>query len=298
MLRPLGIFAIAAVLVAAPDGRAVNGVAKTSCVVHVLSVDQRHRGARAVIAYEKLRSREYARDLMGFRPGPVLGDPSRAELRKIRASKRFRHTFRLNPSTLLIRRLLRADGERGVEQDGGGTGVPLAAEEVRDLAFRSRVEHDATRLARFQRLCLGRSSAGVYLFDRRRGVRVAALFTRDTSAHRRQAVRRLRFGSLLAVRRVRYTLRHLEAVQERVANDERALRARNVKLGATDVDIVHNRVEVEVVCGCRDARRILRRKYGDAALVRCTDAASRATRSTSSRDLARLKHLAGFEDRI
>jgi hypothetical protein len=203
---------------------------------------------------------------MGFRPGPPLGRASSAERRKIRASRRFRRLFRLNPSTLLIRRLLRTHG-RGVERDGGGTGVPLTRQEVRDLNFRSRVEEAASDLDRFQRRCVSSSAAGLYLFDRRDGVHVAVVFTRDLGARRRQVLRRLRFGPLLVVRRARYTLEHLESVQDEIDDDVEGLRARGITIGATDLDVVHNRVEVEVRRGARRARRIMGDRYGRAVVV-------------------------------
>jgi hypothetical protein len=197
---------------------------------------------------------------MGYRRGPELAPPSPRERRKIRRSLEFRHTFRLNPSVLLIRRLLRAHGH-GVDPAGGGTGVPLAALELRDLKFRSRVERASVRLTRFQRLCAGRTSAGLYLFDRRVGAYVAARFTSNLRARRRQMLRRFEFGPVLRVLPARFSLRDLTSVQRRIEDDEAFLATRGIEVGATDIDVARNRVGIELKRGGASGRRLMLRRY-------------------------------------
>jgi hypothetical protein len=197
---------------------------------------------------------------MGYRRGPALGPPSVPERHKIRRSLEFRHLFRLNPSVLLIRRLLRAHGH-GIDPAGGGTGVPLAALELRDLAFRSRVEGAIFRLTRFQRLCAGRTSAGLYLFDRREGVSVATRFTGHLGARRRQMLRRFEFGPVLRVLPARFSLRDLTSVQRRIEDDEAFLAAHGIEVGATDIDVARNRVGVELRRGGTRGRRLMLRRY-------------------------------------
>jgi hypothetical protein len=203
---------------------------------------------------------------MGFRSGPPLGRPSSTERRHIEASRTFRHTFRLNPSTLLIRRLLRAHG-RGVDPEGGGTGVPLTGLELRDLDFRGRVEQATVRLDRFQRYCAARSSAGLYLFDRRSGVFVAVRFTTGLRRYRGEMLRRFPYSSLLCVRAARFTLKRLMTVQERIATDDALLRGRGIEIGATDIDVVRNRVGVEVRRAPPGTDRYLSHRYGGTVRV-------------------------------
>jgi hypothetical protein len=172
----------------------------------------------------------------------------------------------LNPSTLLIRRLLRAHG-RGVDPEGGGTGVPLAAPEVRDLEFRRRVEDAVVRLVRYQQRCATRSSAGLYLFDRRSGVFVGVRFTIGVRHHRLQMLRRFPYGALLRVRSARFTLKQLSAVQRRIEEDDAFLRSRGIEVGATDLDIVRNQVAVELRRAPSGAGRYLSHRYGGTVRV-------------------------------
>jgi hypothetical protein len=236
------------------------------CVVRKLAPEVRRAGERSVVTYHRLRRREYESDLMGFRPGPRLGSPSRTERRHIRASLTFRHTFKLNPSRLLIRRLLRAHG-RGVDPEGGGTGVPLAAPELRDLAFRSRVEAATVRLSRYGRRCAEGSFAGLYLVDRRSGVLAVTRFTTHLRRHRLEVRRRFRYGALLRVRAARFTMSRLLAVQRRIEDDDAYLRSRGIEVGATDVDVVRNRVEIELRRAPSGAGRYLSHRYRGAVRV-------------------------------
>jgi hypothetical protein len=247
------------------DAVSMTSAAKT-CRVASLSPPTRLEGKHAVARYRRLRRREHRADLMGFRRGPRLGPPSRAELRHIRASLRFRHEFRLNGSRLLIRRLLRTQ-RNDIDPDGGGTGVPLTAIEVRDLAFRDRVERASGRLARFQSRCVPEAAAGIYLFDRRAGVYVRARFTTRLQRHRRALLRRFPYGPLLKIAGAAFTTVQLQETQDRISRDFDLLRSKHITIVQTDVDPVHDRVTIELKHPRPRAARYLRHRYGRAVRV-------------------------------
>src|SRR4051812_48085256 len=83
--------------------------APAGCSVGPLSGTVLKNGAASVRAFRRIQARERGPGLMGFRRGPRLGRPSKAERIRIEEALQIRRDFGLNPSTLLIRRLARDD---------------------------------------------------------------------------------------------------------------------------------------------------------------------------------------------
>jgi hypothetical protein len=93
------------------------GSAKSACTVAPLSQTVLRHGVASVRHFRELLARERGADLMGFRRGPRLKPPSAHERSQIEDARSLRRQFGLNPSTLLIRRLIRNHSRRSQVDD-------------------------------------------------------------------------------------------------------------------------------------------------------------------------------------
>ena len=140
-------------------------------------------------------------------------------------------------------------------------GVPAA------VRFISAVEAATVRLSRYGRRCAEGSFAGLYLVDRRSGVLAVTRFTTHLRRHRLELRRRFRYGALLRVRAASFTMSRLLAVQRRIEDDDAYLRSRGIEVGATDVDVVRNRVDIELRRAPSGTGRYLSHRYRGAVRV-------------------------------
>jgi hypothetical protein len=74
-------------------------------------------------------------------------------------------------------------------------------------------------------------------------------------------LRRFEFGPLLRVLPARFSFRDLTSVQRRIEDDEAFLAEQGIEVGATDIDVVHNRVGVELRRGGSRGRRFMLGRY-------------------------------------
>jgi hypothetical protein len=238
--------------------------AAAPCPVEPLPEEVLRSGDDAVERYRELRRLQFTPDLMGYRDGPALGPPSRRERRAIRHALRFRRSFGLNTSRLLIRRLLR-DRSPAVQRWAGELGTPLAAPERSDFRFRTRVESGTRAVDRYVDLCAGRVSGGIHIDQRHpRGIHVVVSVVAGRARHLKALSSRYRFRALLRVRLVRFTERHLQALMDRLNGDVDEFERLGVDVDSFGLSITHNRVFMEVEGLTRRERRLLRRRYGPA----------------------------------
>jgi hypothetical protein len=90
-------------------------------------------------------------------------------------------------------------------------------------------------------------------------------FTRDVDLHREALLRLYPHPDIVRVHHARYSLAELEAIGDRVEEDEEALAAAGVNWMGIGIDEVANRVTVEVVApDAQTARSVLNDRYGPA----------------------------------
>ena len=102
-------------------------------------------------AFRRLEALEAAPDLMGFRRGPKLAPPTRRERHKIRLKRSERRFFGLNPSALLVRRLMRDHSRRSVISQL--VGIRVTRLEERELNFQDRIEDALREVDRYTSRC-------------------------------------------------------------------------------------------------------------------------------------------------
>ncbi|MEA2397699.1 MAG: hypothetical protein QOK25_1255 [Thermoleophilaceae bacterium] len=257
-----GIVLALVVGAAAVDGWSKVHTGHARCVVPRLSAAVRHGGDLAVARYHRQRRREFAHDLMGYRDGPPLRPPSHGERKRIRDIRSTREQFGLNASTLLIRRLMRDRAHR--DRGFGLLGIALTPLEIQTVRFEDRVQDSIAPLDAYAAHCAADEFGGAYFFNRRAGGYVGAIFTAHLGHHVKALRARLRYGALLRVRRGRYTLRQLNAVQRRVNRDwdSGELARQGLDVQSTGRDDQANRVEVGLSNPSPHAAQVLLQRYG------------------------------------
>jgi hypothetical protein len=239
-----------------------------ACPVEPLPTGTLAAGDAEVESYREDRRVQFGPDLMGYRDGPALGRPSARERRTIRSALRFRRTFGLNDSRLLIRRLLR-DRSPAVRRTAAEYGTPLAPLEQRELEFRIEVQNSTRPVHRYVARCARAVSGGIHLDQRDPlGIRVVVSVVAGRARHLEALSERYRLRSLLRVRRVRFTERRLRVVQDRLGDDFDELQALGVDMRSTTLSIARNRVIATVVDASPSDRRLLRRRYGPPLRIR------------------------------
>ena len=254
VLAPL-IAKVAATVVAATAAAPGAPVqAGAHCSVAPLSKSELRDGDAASRRFRALQTRERAPDLMGFRYGPRLPPPSPRERRRVRELSHERRFFGLNPSHLLVRRLMRDHSPRS--RTSLLVGIQVTRIEERDLLFRTRIEDALGKVDRYGKRCAPDTWADVYLdytpWPAR--YRVVALFNGPLAAHRRALARRYRFRGLMDFRSVRYSLRELFAVQRDIDRDWDGWKARGFEINNTGIDPERNVVVVGMEHPTRAAR--------------------------------------------
>ena len=246
-------------------GSAAPAQDATHCSVAPLSKAELREGDAASRRFRALQTRERAPDLMGFRSGPRLPEPSARERRRIREWSGERRFFGLNPSHLLVRRLMRDHSSRS--RTSFVIGIKVTRIEERDLLFRTRIDDALGRVDAYGKRCARDTWADVYLDHGRwpARYRVVALFKGPLAAQRRALTRRYRFRQLMDLRRVRYSLRELLAVQRDIDWDE--WKARGFEINNTGIDSERNAVVVGMEHPSKAAREAFRERYGRAVIV-------------------------------
>lgn len=239
----------------------------TKCSVKPLPRAELREGEAATRRFRSLQTRERAPDLMGFRYGPRLPPPSPRERRLIREWSQERRFFGLNPSHLLVRRLMRDHSPRS--RTSFVLDLKVTRIEERDLRFRTRIEDALGKVDRYGRRCAADTWADVYLDYRPwpARYRVVALFKGPLAAHRRALARRYRFHQLMHLRSVRYSLRELFAVQRDIDRDWDEWKARGFEINNTGIDPERNVVVVGMEHPTKAARAAFRERYGRAVVV-------------------------------
>jgi hypothetical protein len=239
------------------------GTASASCPVPRLTDSQRHAANVRVQRQFHRRKRERAHDLMGYRDGPRLGPPSRSELRRISYARENRLFFGgLNPNRLLVRRLLRDHSGR-VVRGWDGLEFPMTRIEQRDMAFQERVISSQGTVERFGKRCARRTYAGEFPTVRwPAGIRIHVLFTGHLRRNARRLAARYPYERLVIVRRARFTLVQLNAVDRRIERDHEELERAGVDISIWGVDEEHNQVLLGVESITRAGRAEVRRRYG------------------------------------
>ena len=260
--------AVALVIVfgAVPVTASAGRWASASCTVPTLSSPARAAGDRAARGYIAERGREFAHDLMGYRRGPKLPRPTRKERRRIAEERSARLEFALNPSRLLIRRLLR-DHSKAVRNSYDLIGIALTPLEVRTVNFELRFQ-DATGLVdAYAARCARRDDGGAYFsYHPVRAQLFVVNVTRHVDRYLDAYQERFRYRLLLRVRRVRFNLRTLNHVEDRVDADLASgwFDRHKLNLVLFGIDEERNAVVIGLHSPSRRAARILRRRYGAA----------------------------------
>lgn len=228
---------------------------------------ERHAAHTELRRELRRRRRERATDLMGYRAGPALGRPSRRERRRIESVRHDRLFFAgLNPSRLLIRRLLR---DRHVLRHTEPGFPPMTPIERRDFDFQQTRELSAQgRIWRYGRRCAPGRYGGEYPTVRwPEGIRIHVRFTANRAVEAAHLRARYPYAPLLVFERARFTLRELNAVERRIERDSDALVRQGFRISLLAVDERHNAVEVGIDRPTAAQRAELRRRYGPSVRV-------------------------------
>jgi hypothetical protein len=170
---------------------------------------------------------------------------------------------------LLLRRLFRERVRKVVHYIDGTPFTPI---EWRDFRFQQRrVIPSQGKVERYGKRCAPGAYAGEYPTMRwPEGIRIHVRFTRELAANARRLRARHRYAPLLRFHPARFTLRELNAVSNRIAEDSDQLAADGIEMSTVSVGERRNRVLVGTCHGDRTAQeRELRRRYGPT--VRVTD---------------------------
>lgn len=242
------------------------GAAATPCPVKPLPQPVLQRSALEVERFEWLQEQERAPGLMGFRAGPRLEPPTRNERHLIAAARSERRQLGLNPSRLLVRRLMRDHSARSRRFQG----TKVTTIEARDLRFRERVEDTTPEIGRYGDRCARDTYAGLY-FDPDRPwparYRIVLRFTGPLGPHRRALRTRARYHHLLPVRGARHSLRELQALEERVVADLEDWKRQGYRLNSVVLDARRNAVVVGIENPSRQARDAFRERYGSGVVL-------------------------------
>ena len=198
--------------------------------------------------------------LLGLTPapahaqGPVCVPPPAPDPLQQAIAARREYGFNTDPA--YVRTLKRT-------YDSLDTGpLPVSAAEARYLRARERLSPLGAAERRYVR-SLGDDYAGYRLTDAwPHPAYLLVHFTRDPHGHLAGLKRVARFPQALRADRVRYTLRTLGRLQDRVSDDDRALQRAGFQLETVSVDEDTNRVEVELVTARDDAAAYFRKRYG------------------------------------
>jgi DNA-binding transcriptional ArsR family regulator len=246
-----------------------SAAAMAHCRVPKLSEAKRAAGAREAHRYMRQRRREFRHDLMGYRRGPKLPPPSRRERRRITDERGARLMFALNPSRLLIRRLLR-DHSRAVENSYDELGIALTPLEIRTVRFEYRFQDATGLIDTYAERCARKDDGGAYFSYRRgRGQLFVVNVTRRVDHYLDAYQLRFRYGPLLRVRRVQFSLRALSHAQAKLNRDwdNGRLARDHIDVVSTGIDEERNAVVVDLSNPSRRTARILRRRYGQAVYM-------------------------------
>jgi hypothetical protein len=262
--------AVATLLALSTGATATGSQPAGACSVAPLSGTVLERGAASVRHFRRIQARERRPGLMGFRRGPRLGPPTKAERTRISEARQIRRDFGLNPSTLLIRRLARDHSHRS-RRSFWLPPLRVTALEERDLRVRERVETGGlNELDRYVKHCARKTYAGMY-FDRDRPwpaeYRIVVLFKGPLERHRELFRTRLRYHSLMPVRHGRFSLRDLGAVQERLDADWDQWKRDGFELNTQGFDARRNAIVVGIGNPSRRATDAFRERYGSAVIL-------------------------------
>jgi hypothetical protein len=169
------------------------------------------------------------------------------------------------PTDEEVRAAMQARQELGLRADEGWVrevamnpdavmdwGVPLLPFEAAQLSDRPTGDDVVTTTVREYLDAHADISGGLYI-DQARGGVVTALVTTDPTAHE-LAIRALLDGPApVAVRQVRWTEAELDALQERIGNDQAFLAGLPARMTTSSVDIIGNRVELSISSAVPDA---------------------------------------------
>ena len=238
-----------------------------SCLVRALPLAARVSGDRAARRYIAERRREFAPGLMGFRRGPRLPPPSPAERRQIFLQRGERLLFALNPSRLLIRRLLR-DHSPVVRKGLDLVGARLTPLELRTENFEQGAFQKAIYMVEaYGSRCARQDYGGIFTSERpRQPMLLTVNVTRAVAYYLARYRARFRYGILLRVRRVRFSLATLNQVYARISSDSSHGRL-HLNINRVALNVQANRIDVGLGHPSRRAARLLRRRYGPAVHV-------------------------------
>jgi hypothetical protein len=267
---PVRLAIAAGTLALLGSGAAADGAPERpagGCRVAPLSPSVLRRGAASVRHFRRIEAAERAPGLMGFRRGPRLGAPSKAEQIRITEAREERSTFGLNPSTLLIRRLARDHSHRSVESHWLRP-LRVTAIEERDLSFRDRVEISLREVDRYVAHCARKAYAGLYIDYRWPAeYRIVVLFKGPLEGHRSAFLTHTRYHSLLPVRHARYSLRDMGVVQERLDADWDEWKRQGFELNTQGFDARRNAIVVGIANPSRRATEAFHARYGSAVIL-------------------------------
>jgi hypothetical protein len=201
---------------------------------------------------------------MGFRRGPRLPPPSPAERRQISIQRAERLLFALNPSRLLIRRLLR-DHSPVVRKGLDLVGARLTPLELRTENFEQGPFQQAlSRVDAYGSRCARQDHGGIFTSERpRQPMLLTVNVTRAVSYYLAHYRSNFRYGILLRVQRVRFSLATLGRVQARITSDWNRGRV-HLGINRIALNVQANRIDVGLGHPSHRAARILRRRYGPA----------------------------------
>jgi hypothetical protein len=241
------------------------------CSVRPLPRAALHRAAADVSEYRRIEARQRRPDLMGFRRGPRLGPPSKAERARIEEAREQRRDNGLNPSTLLIRRLARDHSTRSLRSRSFWvTGLKVTTVEELGLRFRDRVEAELPKIEPYVRQCARTTYAGEY-FDSGRPwparYRIVVLFKGPLERHRKLFRTRVRYHSLMPIRHARFSLHDFAAVQERLDADWEDWKRQGFELNTQGFDVRRNAIVVGIANPSPDATEAFRERYGSAVIL-------------------------------
>jgi hypothetical protein len=190
----------------------------------------------------------------GSTPAPTLAavaTPSPAELEAIR----FRTSVGLRADLDYIRAVAADPSASSTKYS-----VPLLPAEIVELD--SRVANaDAIRDAIKEYADLHPSEFGGLYLDQQNGGAVTTLWTGHLADHVAAVMRRIKPGARVAFRLVTYPLRDLQSLQDRISGDWDWMRAFTIAPAGLWVDVIANRVEVDVSSANPDAAALILAHY-------------------------------------
>lgn len=153
-------------------------------------------------------------------------------------------------------------------------GVALTPTEEADLKHRDEVDSKLDPL--LKHLASQAQFGGLYI-DQSSGGVIDIATTGDASATLKDATSSAPSGAVLRSRHVQYTLQQLSALKDRVTQDVSSLTAAGVEVATIGVDVVANRVRIEVANLTDQVTTDLNARYGAEVIVVPGDAPVPAT---------------------